>query len=54
MNGLATPDRYDIVATLLLGLIMVCALAMGAPLWTVPIVLFADSVVVFIHHFDDP
>lgn len=54
MNGLATVDRYDIAVTLVLGLIMVCTLALGAPLWTVPIVLFVDSVIVFIHHFDDP
>jgi hypothetical protein len=53
MTGFDIVDRYDIATWLALGILMVGALALGAPLWTVLVVMVVGSVAGFIHHFDE-
>jgi hypothetical protein len=52
-NGFEIFDRYDFVMWLLLGVAMVGALALGAPLWTVLVVMVVGSIAGFIRHFDE-
>jgi hypothetical protein len=52
-NGFEIADRYDIVISLFLGLVMVGLLAAGVPLWVVPIIMFITCVIVFIRHFEE-
>jgi hypothetical protein len=53
-NGFEIVDRYDFVIWLVLGLVMVGALAIGAPLLlTVPVIMVVGSVAGFIRHFDE-
>ena len=53
MTGFDIFDRYDFVMWLLLGLLMVGTLALGAPLWTVLVIMFGGCVAGFIRHFDE-
>jgi hypothetical protein len=53
MTGFDIFDRYDLVMWLLLDAVIAGALALGAPLWTAAIIVFAGCVAVFIRHFDE-
>jgi hypothetical protein len=53
MTGFDIVDRYDFAMWLVLGVVMVSALALGAPLWTVLVVMVVASVAGFIRHFDE-
>ena len=53
MNGFDIFDRYDFVMYLLFGVVMVGALALGAPLWTALVIMVAASIAGFIRHFDE-
>jgi hypothetical protein len=53
MMGFDIVDRYDIAMWLVLGVVMVGVLAVGAPLWTVLVIMVVGSVAGFIRHFDD-
>jgi hypothetical protein len=53
MTGFDIVDRYDIAMWLVLGVVMVGALALGAPLWTVLVIMVVGSVAGFIRHFDE-
>jgi hypothetical protein len=53
MTGFDIFDRYDAIMWLLLGVVMAGALALGAPLWTVVVIMVAGSIAGFIHHFDE-
>jgi hypothetical protein len=53
VNGFDIFDRYDFVMYLLFGLMMVGALALGAPLWTALVIMVVASVAGFIRHFDE-
>lgn len=53
-NGFEIVDRYDFVIWLVLGLVMVGALALGASLLLTPLVIMVVACVVsFIRHFDE-
>ncbi len=51
MTGFDIFDRYDAVMYLLFGLVMVGALALGAPLWVAVVIMFAACLTGFIRHF---
>lgn len=53
MTGFDIFDRYDAVMSLLVGVLMVVALALGAALWAAVVIMFAGCVVIFIRHFDE-
>ncbi len=53
MTGFDIFDRYDSAMWLLLGVVTVGILALGAPLWTVVVIMFAGSVAGFVRHFDE-
>jgi hypothetical protein len=53
MNGFDIFDRYDFVMYLVFGVVMVGALALGAPLWTAVAIMFAACIAGFIRHFDE-
>jgi hypothetical protein len=53
MTGFDIVDRYDIAIWLVLGILMVGTLALGAPLWTVLVVMVVGCVAGFIRHFDE-
>jgi hypothetical protein len=53
MTGFDIVDRYDIAIWLALGVLMVSALALGAPLWTVIVVMVVGCITGFIRHFDE-
>jgi len=53
MNGFDIFDRYDFVMYLLFGVVMVGTLALGAPLWTAVLIMFAACIAGFIRHFDE-
>jgi hypothetical protein len=53
MTGFDIVDRYDIAMWLALGVVMVGVLALGAPLWTVLVIMVVGSVAGFIRHFDE-
>ena len=53
MTGFDIFDRYDLVMWLLLEVLIAGALVLGAPLWTVALVVFAGCVAGFIRHFDE-
>jgi hypothetical protein len=46
-------DRYDFAMSLLMGVLMVGALALGAPLWVAVVIMFAGCLAGFIRHFDE-
>jgi hypothetical protein len=46
-------DRYDFAMSLLMGVLMVGALALGAPLWVAVVIMFVGCVANFIRHFDE-
>ena len=52
-NGLEIFDRYDFAMWLALGVVTVGALALGASLWVVVVVMVAGSIAGFIRHFDE-
>jgi hypothetical protein len=54
MTGFEIVDRYDFAMWLVLGVVMVGALALGAPLLlTVPVIMVVACVASFIRHFDE-
>ena len=53
MTGFDIVDRYDIFAILAIGVLMVAALALGAPFWTVALIVLAGNIGLFIRHFDE-
>jgi uncharacterized membrane protein len=54
MTGFEIVDRYDFAMWLVLGVVMVGALALGAPLLlTVPVIMVVACVAGFIRHFDE-
>ena len=53
MTGFDIFDRYDAVMSLLVGVLMVVALALGAALWAVVVIMFVGCVVISIRHFDE-
>jgi len=53
VTGFDIFDRYDAVMWLALGVLTVGALALGAPLWVIVVVMVAGSVAGFIRHFDE-
>jgi hypothetical protein len=53
VTGFDIFDRYDAVMWLALGAVMVGALALGAPLWIVVVIMVVGSVAGFIRHFDE-
>ena len=53
MTGFDIFDRYDAVMSLLVGGLMVGALALGAPLWAAVAIMFVGCVVISIRHFDE-
>lgn len=53
MNGFDIFDRYDFAMSLLMGVLMVGALALGAPLWAAVVIMFAGCTAGFIRHFDE-
>jgi hypothetical protein len=53
VTGFDIFDRYDAVMSLLVGVLMVVALALGAALWAAVVIMFAGCVVIFIRHFDE-
>jgi hypothetical protein len=53
VTGFDIFDRYDFVMWLLLGLVMVGALALGAPLWSPLAIMVVGSIAGFIRHFDE-
>jgi uncharacterized protein (DUF983 family) len=53
MTGFDIFDRYDFVMYLVVGVLMVAALLLGAPLWAVVVIMFAGCTAGFIRHFDE-
>jgi hypothetical protein len=53
MTGFDIFDRYDFVMWLALGVVMVGALALGAPLWTPLVIMVVGSIAGFVRHFDE-
>jgi hypothetical protein len=53
VNGFDIFDRYDAAMYLLVGVLMVAALALGAPLWAAMVIMFAGCTAGFIRHFDE-
>jgi uncharacterized membrane protein len=53
MTGFDILDRYDIVAILVMGVLMIAVLALGAPLWTAMAIVLAGNIGIFIRHFDE-
>jgi Flp pilus assembly protein TadB len=53
MTGFDIFDRYDFMISLLFGAVMAGALALGAPLWVLVLLMFICSLIVFIRHFDE-
>ncbi len=53
MNSFDMYDRYDFAMSLLMGVLMVGALALGAPLWVAVVIIFVTCLASFIHHFDE-
>jgi hypothetical protein len=53
VTGFDIFDRYDFAMWLLLGVVMVGVLALGAPLWTVVVVMVVGCVAGFIRHFNE-
>ncbi len=47
-------DRYDFAISMLLGLIMVGALLLGAPLWTLPLLLAIAVTISLYRHLPLP
>jgi hypothetical protein len=47
-------DRYDFAISMVVGLIMVGALLLGAPLWTLPLLLAIGVTITLYRHFDLP
>jgi hypothetical protein len=52
-NAFEFIDRYDFVLWLAVGLIMVGAIVLGAPLWVVVPIMFVGVLAGFIRHFED-
>jgi hypothetical protein len=52
VTGFDIVDRYDIAISLLMGVAMDTALILGAPLWTLALILIFGNLVIFIRHFD--
>jgi hypothetical protein len=46
-------DRYDFAMSLLMGVLMVGALALGAALWVAVVIMFVGCLANFIRHFDE-
>jgi hypothetical protein len=53
MTGLEIYDRYDFLATLLIGALVVGALELGAPFWALALLTVVGCVGLFIRHFDE-
>jgi hypothetical protein len=53
MTGFDIVDRYDIMATLTIGVLMIAALALGAPLWAAALIVIVGNIALFIRHFDE-
>jgi len=47
-------DRYDFAISMVLGLMMVGALLLGAPVWTMPLFLAASVTISLYRHLDLP
>jgi hypothetical protein len=44
--------RCDVAAIAVIGALMIAALALGAPLWTVALIVLAGNIGIFVRHFD--
>jgi hypothetical protein len=53
MTGFDIYDRYDFALSLLMGALVAGALILGAPLWTLVLIMFVCCVIGFIRHFDE-
>jgi hypothetical protein len=47
-------DRYDFAISMLFGLLMVGSLLLGAPLWTLPLLLAISVTTTLYRHLDLP
>jgi hypothetical protein len=53
VTGFDIFDRYDFAANLLIGVLMIGALALGAPLWAAALIVVIGWTGLFIRHFDE-
>jgi hypothetical protein len=53
MNGFDLYDRYDLIVSWVIAIVAVGTLLMGAPLWSVVLIVIAGCTVVLLHHSDE-
>jgi len=53
MNGFEIFDRYDFAMCVLMDLIGAGVLILGAPLWTIMLIVMGTCTAGFIRHFDE-
>jgi hypothetical protein len=53
VTGFDIYDRYDFLASLLIGVVAIGAFLVGAPVWAAALIVIAGCTGMFIRHFDE-